>query len=277
METKKYELIQDAIGYAVPSTAKGKIIKNPENIYIGRATKLDGRIVFVRTADGFKKMMETTANTRYKYFDASMFKLYVPSSSSGDIATTNPVSSTKSSFDGIDLPNSDKLSDDFSSIKGRTYLTKKDYWDQRYFDGSEEKSNAIGDFFNQIFDKDAEGGKLADEKKVVYSEAEAKKLHEKSGSKTPFKDWVNSDSSKQFLTSLANFGSVLLNNNANKYGGATTPPPVNTGGDDVDETKSTTIMGMHPITFTVVALTVSIGGFFGVRYFIKKGAKAKTV
>ncbi len=342
METKKYELIKDAIGYSIPSTAKGKLYKNPENVFITRTTKFNGRVVYVRSADGFIKMIETTVPSKYKFFDANSFKL---------VETT--ASQPKSSFSGADVLNSEMLDDDFSNfnypyknINSRSdlYYPKSNFSApsdlhypkskapvdlhypkakapvdlhypkakapidlhypkvktpidlhypkkksdlhypkvsaRSYFNG-EDQSNAIGDWWRETFGKDKDSAKLADENKVIYTESEAKKLHEKSGNKTPFQEWIKSDSSKQFLANLANFGSILLMNNANNKGGTDTTGNKGTGQDydsssnsnkDDSDKKSKEIWGMHPITFTGVIILASVGAFFGGRYLIRKGA-----
>lgn len=323
METQKFELIKDAIGYSIPNTAKGKLYKNPENVYSSRTTKLDGRIVFIRTSDGFKKMIQTTVPSNYKYFYFDTVKL-VPSATynqAGNLAvTTNPTTPPPSSFDGV--ANTGMLDDSFSNIKGRIgkYYPVNEFQNQvsnafayRYlptqtaingavprhnlpnsvisnenrlndlkihrnvphefvthrtivnFDG-EIVSNAIGE---------AEAKQLADNNKVIYTEAEAKKLYASSGSDKPFKEWLKSDNARKFLTDLADIGATLIL--ASGKGGSTGFGTGSTGtgyvppSDDKDDKGGATILGMHPVTFTVVSVVVLVGGFFGVRYLVKRG------
>lgn len=324
METKKFELVKEAIGYSIPNTAKGKLYKNPSNAYMGRATKLDGRIVYIRTADGFRKMIQTTIPSNYKYFDFDSVKL-VPNStynaSSGNLAvTTNPTTPPPSSFDGV--ANTDMLDDSFSNVKGRLgkYYPVNEFQNQvsnafayRYLptqtaiNGAVPRHNlpdsvisnrnrlndlkihrnvpsefvthkTIVNFDGEIVSNfsDKEANDLANTNKVVYTEAEALRLYANSGSKKPFRDWLKSDDSRQFFSDLANIGAILIMNNAKGGGtglgtgstGTGYVPPV----DDKDDDKGeATILGMHPVTFTLVSIGVLGVGFFGIRYLIKKG------
>ena len=271
---EKYELIKDAIGFAKPLSPKGKITKDPQNLWIPKTNKFDGRIIYLRTADGFKKMLETTRGGNYKYFDADSVKLI-----------SEPIGNIASNFAGItELSNAGYLDDNFS---GRDFFVNQptqNHPSKRGYNGSrwEEQSNTIGDWFKETFggqptDKEKEA--LADPNKVVYTPAEAAKLHAASGSKAPFKEWVTKDSTIAFLTSLANLGAgVLINKNQG------TTLQTQTGGVNPDGTPEKdedikndekTILGMHPVTFTFVTvgtLAIIIGS---VLYFSKKGATPK--
>lgn len=286
MDVKNFEFTKDAIGFSAPASSKGKLTSNPEKIYVGKSTKIAGRLVYIRTKDGFKKMFEANVPSKYKYFEITALK---------------PVTTgTSSSFSGSDVANDNLLDDNYSNIRGekpfvyprlrgavamdlsgnsfrfmRPQFTRPNNFND-YFDGtkSEEQSNAIGDWFKETFGKNSDSAAV--EEKVVYTEEEANQLYKKSGAKTPFKDWISSDSSKQFLASLANFGSTLLlanaynnqNQSGTNQGAASTTNNTRTDSSE-KEPDEKTILGMHPVTFSLVGIGVLIGGYFGIKAIIK--------
>lgn len=145
------------------------------------------------------------------------------------------------------------------------------------FDADDEDvSNAIGDWFKNLFDKSSIGKKeitptqakkLADPNKVEYTPEEVKVMYQKSGSKKPLGEWLKSDSSKQFLNSLTQIGYLLLlnksqggaapdntkqdNQDVGGYGGG---DGAGSGGSNDDEQKDKKILGMHPVTFGIVTV-----------------------
>lgn len=279
---EKYILIKDAIGFAKPSSPKGKIVKDPQNMWIPKTNKLEGSIVYLRTADGFKKMLQSTKAGNYKYIDADSIKLI--SEPIGNIAS-NAGASTTSSFNGLEeLTNSGEL-DNFSgkwivNVPTKNPPSKGYNGGRGYGNKGEEQSNTIGDWFKETFGgqpSDKEKIALADPNKVVYTPEEAAKLHAASGSKTPFKEWVTKDSTITFLTSLANLGAgVLLNKNQGAPSQTGVPNPTNTPDakkDEKDEDEKT-ILGMHPVTFTIVTVGTLVLIIGSVLYFGRKGASA---
>ncbi len=118
-----------------------------------------------------------------------------------------------------------------------------------------------------------EADKLADEGKVEYSEAEMKKLYASSGSKKPFAEWAKSDTAKSFLKSLSSLGASWLMQKANEKsggGGSTSPSGGKGGGGGAPpKSKNTKILGMHPVTFTIVAIAAAATLFFGAKYLKK--------
>lgn len=150
----------------------------------------------------------------------------------------------------------------------------------------EEVSNAIGDFFKDLFNKgkgelsekltESQAKKIADPNKVEYTPQEVQAMYKKSGSDKPLKDWLKSDASKDFLKNLSNIGYLLL---LNKTQGGLAPTPnvktdsegnnIKESDDDNDNSNDSenTILGMHPITFGVVA-SVSVIGLGVVAWFI---------
>lgn len=289
MDVKNFEFTKDAIGFSAPASSKGKLTSNPEKVYVSKSTKVAGQLVYIRTKDGFKKMFEAKMPSKYKYFELNNLK---------------PLSTSVSSFSGSDISNSNLLDDDYSGIRGekpfnyprirgavamdlsgnafrfmRPQFNRPNNFND-YFDGSKENdhSNAIGDWFKETFGKSGDEG----QEKVVYTEEEANQLYKKSGSKTPFKDWISSDSSKQFLASLANFGSTLLlanaynnQNQAVNNQNTTSSNQNETKGSDDKEASETTILGMHPVTFSLVGIGVLVGAYFGIKAVIKHTNKVK--
>jgi hypothetical protein len=83
---------------------------------------------------------------------------------------------------------------------------------------------------------------------------------------TPVIDWLQSDSAKQALATAQN----LVNKyNDAKHGSDTTPTVEDTKGAGASNGfGETTILGMTPITFGVVASLVLVGGFLGFRYIV---------
>lgn len=135
----------------------------------------------------------------------------------------------------------------------------------------EESSNAIGDWFKNILKRNKNKGvevnestakAMADPAKVEYTPNEVQAIYEKSGTKKPLKDWLKSDDSKMFLNALAQVGySLLLNKSQGGTAPDRTPAPDATyqGGYDPslgypkpEEDKK--ILGMHPVTFSIVAV-----------------------
>lgn len=156
-------------------------------------------------------------------------------------------------------------------------------------ESDEETSNAFGDWFKNLFKKKDKKGEavevtpevareLADRNKVEYKPEEVQALYEKSGTNKPFREWLKSGESKQFLNTLSQIGYALLLNKS--QGGIapdkSTSPDAGTyqgggdygGGSPSREDKK--ILGMHPVTFGVVAAVTLLAVGVGVYFIAKK-------
>ena len=131
----------------------------------------------------------------------------------------------------------------------------------------EEVSNAFGDWFKRNFRrtpsvdelyKDASTLKLADPKVDIVEAEVMEKAYKESGSKKPLRDWINSDSGKSILTAAAQLATIFLNQNNTKPNTGGNTNTGGTGGNTSvstdDEKKETTILGMTPVTFGIVAV-----------------------
>ena len=128
----------------------------------------------------------------------------------------------------------------------------------------EEVSNAFGDWFKRNFRrtpsadelyKDASTLKVADPKVDIVEAKVIEKAYKESGSKKPLRDWINSDSGKSILTSAAQLATIFLNQNNKPTGGNTNTGGTGGTGESIDdEKKETTILGMTPVTFGIVAV-----------------------
>jgi hypothetical protein len=133
----------------------------------------------------------------------------------------------------------------------------------------EEVSNAFGDWFKRNFRrtpsvdelyKDASTLKVADPKVDIVEAKVMEKAYKESGSKKPLRDWINSDSGKSILSAAAQLATIFLNQNKTNTGGNTNTGGGGTGGNtdtgstDDEKEKETTILGMTPVTFGIVAV-----------------------
>lgn len=120
--------------------------------------------------------------------------------------------------------------------------------------------------------------KSAPKDKVVYTEAEMKAIHAKSGNKKPFLEWLKSDNAKNLASSAVN---IALNKLSSKQGSGTSSDASSDSGSDsnndvskkgVDTEKK--IAGLHPITFGIVATILGVAVIGGIWYYSKhKGVK----
>lgn len=160
--------------------------------------------------------------------------------------------------------------------------------DMLYFDGSEEMSNAFGDWVKSIFSKEKRAERkakkalskeqaavLSNPNKVVYTEDEMKAVYESSGSTKPFAEWSKSEGAKNMFNSMAQFGAIWLEQQSKKVKGETTEgeksteqvidETINTGSGSGSGNGEKTILGLHPVTFTIAAVAtglLAIGGIY---------------
>lgn len=145
----------------------------------------------------------------------------------------------------------------------------------------EEQSNTIGGWFKKTFSHGGgklttnQANKLADPNKVEYTEQEVQTLYKNSGSNKPLSDWLKNNS-KSFLDKLNAIGGVFLTQK-----GATVATPTS-GTDIIGSGLGSTptqkkILGMHPITFTLVALGLLTATVICVSMYNKKPVKLPVV
>jgi len=162
--------------------------------------------------------------------------------------------------------------------------------DMLAFDGSEEMSNAFGDWAKGVFSKEKraenkankkskaltkeQAAILADKNKVVYTEDEMKAVYESSGSTKPFSEWTKSEGAKNLMNSIAQFGAAFLQAKSKQAAGETSTEgegDISRGGDSPKGEK--TILGMHPINFAIVATAVGLT-VIGIIWYVNKGKGA---
>ena len=197
-----------------------------------------------------------------------------------------------------------------SSIEGNTNLDlsfnggalNEDFHgggDMLYFDGSEEMSNAFGDWFKKQKEKRdikklekkekkalsrEEASVLSDPRKVVYTEDEMKAVYESSGSTKPFSEWTKGEGAKNMFNSLAQFGAAWLQVKSKQAAGEAgegdserVVEDASKTGAGVDDKGDKKILGMHPLTFGIVATVVGLAAIGTIFYFSKKGAAPAVV
>lgn len=119
---------------------------------------------------------------------------------------------------------------------------------------------------------------VAAQNKVVYTEAEMKALYAKSGSKKPFAEWAKSDGAKNLLGSAKDVALAILAaraaRNAGTGSGAGTGSTDSGSGTPPADDSEKTILGMHPVTFGIVATVAGIALVGGIVWYTKhKSAK----
>ncbi len=144
--------------------------------------------------------------------------------------------------------------------------------------GNEDYHNSIGSWAKGIFSKSDSGltkddaAKIADPNNTELSAAEMDALYKKSGSKKSFKDWY-ANRGQGVLDSLSSAilsADTLLGKQKDGKALETKLTTESTSGKS--STDAVTVMGMHPLTFGIVALiTLSAIGFFGYKALNKKG------
>jgi len=159
--------------------------------------------------------------------------------------------------------------------------------DMLAFDGSEEMSNAFGDWAKGVFSKEKraenkankkskaltkeQAAILADKNKVVYTEDEMKAIYKSSGSTKPFSEWTKSEGAKNLMNSIVQFGAAFLQAKSKQAAGETSTEgegDTSRGGDSPKGEK--TILGMHPINFAIVATVFGITAI-GIILYVNKG------
>jgi hypothetical protein len=154
-------------------------------------------------------------------------------------------------------------------------------------DEDEEVSNAFGDWFKRNFKKtpssdklykDASTLKLADPNVDIVDAADMNKAYKESGSKKPLRDWINSDSGKSIISTAAQLASLFLKGQAQ----ASAPTTNNQDNKDNQDNQynnnnnnntpsETTILGMSPVTFGIVAFgLVIVSSIVAVKLFKSK-------
>ncbi len=139
-----------------------------------------------------------------------------------------------------------------------------------------------GGFFKNLFGKkslsESDAKKLADKDKVVYTEAEMKQMYETSGSKKPFAEWAKSDTAKAFMASLKNLGAEFLLKKAKELEGSgdSGSDSKNSGPKAPGAKPSKKILGMHPVTFGIVAVGV-LGAVIGGAILYKRSLATVSV
>lgn len=128
------------------------------------------------------------------------------------------------------------------------------------FDGKDNYSNAFGDFFKKLFDK----------KEV--NEEQVKDMYKKSGSKKTFKEWLNSDESKDVLKGIANISELLnkIKGDSQISSGGSTTSASTTSSNNSQNKGDVKILGMHPLTFGIVSVVSLVGLGFGAWMIFRK-------
>jgi hypothetical protein len=143
-------------------------------------------------------------------------------------------------------------------------------------DGDTEYSNGVGSWFKGLFDGKKKGDALKKVSDPNVSVVDAKTMqdaYKESGSGKSFNDWINSEGGKGIMNSITMLTSMLINkplpSDSTNYGGGYQPD-----GGGTPPKKETTILGMSPITFGIVALgLVAIGSIVVIKIIKSKQGK----
>jgi hypothetical protein len=113
--------------------------------------------------------------------------------------------------------------------------------------------------------------------KVVYTEAEMKALYAKSGSRKPFAEWAKSDGAKNLLGSAKDVALAILAARAAR--GSSGAGSISNDGTTTTTTTDNekTILGMHPVTFGIVATVVAVAAIGGIIWYTKHSAAKKII
>jgi len=149
-------------------------------------------------------------------------------------------------------------------------------------DEDEEVSNAFGDWFKGLIDKNKEKrdkralAKLSDPNVDIVEAADMSKAYKESGSKKPLRDWINSDSGKSIISTAAQLASLFLKGQAQASAPTTNNQDNKDNQDNQDNNNNntpseTTILGMSPVTFGIVAFgLVIVSSIVAVKLFKSK-------
>lgn len=150
-------------------------------------------------------------------------------------------------------------------------------------DGDTEYSNGVGNWFKGLFSgnkKDKKAlNKVADPNVSVVDAKTMQQAYQESGSGKSFKDWVNSEGGKGVMNSITMLTSMLINKPATYGSGYGTDVGGGTGGDagtgsGDGEKSETTILGMSPVTFGIVAVgLIAIGSIVVIKIIKSKQGK----
>ncbi len=193
------------------------------------------------------------------------------------------IDSQNSIYSGeLDVSNMEGMEESVSGACGENVNVMQNYVTPKLkspnvsnFNGNDEYHNSVGSWAKGIFQKDtltqADADKIADPNKTELSAAEMADLYKKSGSKQSFKDWY-ANRGAGVLSSLSN---IILSANTlvgkNTEGKVLEKKIIEETATGKSATDSVTIMGMHPITFGLVALvSLSIIGIVGYKVLNRK-------
>lgn len=102
-----------------------------------------------------------------------------------------------------------------------------------------------------------------------FSQQEVQNAYQNSGSKMSFNEWIQSEQGKKLVNDSLQLAFQLINKNNPTNNQAL--PSQNTDEDNQTQ-KEFTILKMHPLTFTIVALSTTVIGIIAFSYFSNKKA-----
>lgn len=219
---------KDALAYNLI----GKGLENHElvpsnGIFMQEGRKFNGALVFLRMPYGFKPMIKVIDNklkNNYYYF----------------LEEVTPVNSEKTSgFDAnfIHAERNPNLRH-YAYANPNTYSALMTYKEE-YPQYSSANANDLADI-------------------KELTPAELQNVHQNSGTKMNFMDWLNSPQGKDTVNNVSALAFSLINN---QQGGAAPKPtaePTKVNEDDKD--AEFRILWMHPLTFAAVSIVAIVGG-----------------
>jgi hypothetical protein len=164
----------------------------------------------------------------------------------------------------------------FGQLKERFGYAEGEEIIEEFDESNDDYSNGIGSWVKGLFNKKNKTAieKVSDPNVAVVDATTMAQAYQESGSKTPFRDWVSSESGKGVVSAITQIAAAIINKNApatsdsSKDDDFTTPKSSQDEDKDKEETK---ILGMSPILFGVVALgLVVIGSVVAVKMINKR-------
>lgn len=274
---KRYVVIQNTKAYnLIGKGVRGRRFVESEGTFMAKGRTFLGQLVFIPIDSGLQPMV--------KVLDPKLLKAYyyLPSTVesvsgeitfhgkpragamggkgfgieagviNGDIRTAPQVAEMATGFSGGIYPS--RYFPNFTPYRhvNPNVLSELTDYSQGYPQySSVEGSNFLGNIFGKSKSTNDE-----------LTEQEMAQLHKSSGSRMSFGDWLKSEQAKDLANKALDLGLAIADKNKN--GGAnnssTTPLKSTQNNEIKSPSKETKILGMHPLTFGVVAVGVLVAG-----------------
>lgn len=242
--------VQGYISYFLPKDKKGKLIGKPQRMLV--IQKLGSSTTDLIPANNIAPYYDYVLKNKNYYLGTGQSDLVAQAQNkvSGEVLASKFSGATGN---GYDVLNAEKI-DTGSLLNAPLKRTFKI--------GASSYLNANGD------DKDALA-KLSDPNVSLVDADTMKKAYQQSGTKRTFKDWLNSENTRNVIDGLIQLANIFVNKPQQGVSFGEVPEQKQDE-EKPKEIKETKILGMSPVTFGIVAFSViAIGAFVG--YKIIKG------